>query len=81
MVGPKKIQSTFALLDVKHGRVGLLREVGGRGTDVPPTGRRVPVVITGEIVEAWGHDDGESREFEVQVTSVKIRKRRKRRKS
>ncbi len=62
-----KIQSTFALLDVKRGRVGLLKACGGEGGDA-----RIPVTITGFITRAWGNDDGESREFTVEVSKVEV---------
>ena len=62
-----KLQSDFALLDVKRGRVGLLKTCGG---DHGPA--RIPVTITGFITGAWGHDDGDSREFQVTVTKAEI---------
>ena len=62
-----KIQSTFALLDVKRGRVGLLKACGGIEGNA-----RIPVTITGFITGAWGHDDGESREFEIEVSKAEI---------
>lgn len=61
-----QLQSTFALLDVRHGRVGLLKAVGFSNENK----KLVPVVIHGFIDSAWGHDDGDSREFEVHVTKV-----------
>lgn len=67
-----KLRSKFALLDVTKGRKTLLKRVGGRGTPVERTGRSVPVVIYGDITEAWGGDDGTSREFEVRVTRVEV---------
>ena len=36
----------------------------------PNADKRVPVTITGYIVGAWGNDDGESQEFQVEVTKV-----------
>jgi hypothetical protein len=60
----KKINSGFALLDVKSGRKGLAKEVKKR---------KIPVVIKGFIVSEWGHDDGVSIEFEVEVKEVKIK--------
>ncbi len=61
------IKSDFALLDVKRGRGALFKAVGYTGRrDTSP----IPIVITGEIVGAWGEDDGTSREFEVRVISV-----------
>lgn len=66
-----KLQSSFALLDVKSGRKGLHKIVGGQGTEYPETGKRIPVTIRGFIVGAWGHDDGTSREFGVEITDIK----------
>ena len=40
----------------------------GRGGEASP----IPVIITGEIVGAWGESDGTSQEFEVRVTGVKL---------
>ena len=56
------INSTFALLDVKRGRKQLLRRLRSE--------TRIPVTITGFITHVWGHDDGTSIEFAVDVTSV-----------
>ena len=63
------IKSDFALLDVKQGRHALFKRLGytGRGDARP-----LQVVITGELVGAWGNDDGTSREFQVNVRSVKV---------
>ncbi len=55
------IDSTFALLDVKKGRVKLANRA-----EVP--GVRIPVFILGFITNVWGNDDGVSQEFEVEVT-------------
>lgn len=68
---PKRIKSKHALLDVETGRHTLFRRVGytPTGTDYP---NKVPVTITGFIVGAWGQDDGTSREFQVDVTAVRI---------
>ncbi len=57
-----KLQITYALLDVKHGRVGLKKK-----TD---KGEKIPVTIYGEISSEFGHDDGVSREFVVHVRRV-----------
>ena len=63
-----KLQVDFALLDVKRGRAGLLKACGG------PRGRvRIPVTITGFVTGAWGHDDGVSREFEIDVTEATVK--------
>ena len=60
-----RLQSDFAILDVKRGRRGLLRKLEKRP-------RPVPVTITGKIVRAWGGDDGVSQEFEVEVDRVRV---------
>jgi len=57
-----KLQSDFALLDVKRGRHKLLQEV--------LAGHRRPVTITGYLVAPLSADDGTSREFQVDVTEV-----------
>lgn len=66
---PPVIKSGFALLDVKQGRGPLFKALGytGRSGAAP-----IPVTITGFIVGAWGEDDGTSREFEIEVTEVKV---------
>lgn len=60
----KKITSRFALLDVKSGRKGLLKEVKQR---------KIPVTIKGFIINRWGNDDGTSIEFVIEVEEVKIK--------
>lgn len=70
-----KLQSDFALLDVKRGRKQLDRMVeknglsGGRTHDLP---KRIPVVIRGWITHRHGRDDGESQEFGIEVSSVEV---------
>ena len=58
-----RIKSTFALLDVKSGRKALLKLSPDHNT-------KIPVTIEGYIAGPWGHDDGESMEFNVEVTSA-----------
>lgn len=58
------IKSDFALLDVKAGRAGLFRLF-----KKDPTAK-IPVTITGYISGILGHDDGVSREFQIDVESV-----------
>lgn len=60
-----RICGDFALLDVKHGRVGLNRRFFDK-----PDAEPVEVTITGRVTGIWGHDDGESQEFEVQVDKI-----------
>jgi hypothetical protein len=64
------LKSGFALLDVKSGRKALFKALGytGRSGAAP-----IPVTITGFIVGAWGDDDGNSREFEIDVRKVETR--------
>lgn len=73
MADLKPIKSDTAILDVTKGRKALYRHVGDtpRGPEYP---NRIPVTITGYIVGAWGHDDGTSREFQVQVETVTLGK-------
>lgn len=59
-----KIDSTYALLDVKKGR----RKLAGR-VERLKEGEGIPVVIHGRIVSRWGNDDGTSIEFQVDVDS------------
>ncbi len=67
-----RLTSTFALLDIMGGRRDLLKVVGGNGfgRTKRPTGVRVPVTITGNVVGAWGGDDGTSQEFQVDVSHL-----------
>ena len=62
-----KIDSKFALLDVKNGRKKLAKMVGGFSG-----GGEINVVIYGKITHQWGHDDGESIEFAVSVQKVEV---------
>lgn len=58
----ENINSDFALLDIKRGRVQMAKRVN--------RGERIPVTIRGYIDNAHGHDDGTSIEFSVVVTSA-----------
>lgn len=64
-----KLQSDFALLDVKKGRKALAKMMpnGSKRTDAV-----IPVVIKGYISHRHGNDDGVSIEFGIDVTSVEI---------
>ena len=68
---PTEITSDFAILDVKKGRAALAKYIN---SNVRSGVRqlRVPVTITGFITDIWGNDDGESREFTLDVTNVKM---------
>lgn len=56
------INSTFALLDVKRGRVSLAKRINA--------GERIPVTIRGYINDVHSEDDGQSIEFSIEVTSA-----------
>ena len=58
------INSDFALLDVKRGRVQLQR--------VLRQGKKVKVVIHAEVDRPWSVDDGESVEFQLNVEKVEV---------
>lgn len=66
-----RISSGFAILDVKNGRNALHKHLMGRDRQRREP-YRVPVTIQGFIISPWGGDDGISREFEIDVTSVEI---------
>lgn len=68
-----KLQSDFALLDVKRGRKKLLKLIGFAGSYLGgPKRKPIPVIIHGEITGAWGYYDGISQEFEVIVKKVEV---------
>lgn len=69
-----KLQSEFALLDVKRGRKTLAKMMPKDGTYLPMD-QRIPIVIVGFISHQHGCDDGTSIEFGVEVTSVEIGKK------
>jgi len=59
----EKINSDFAILDVKRGRVELARRVNKGET-------RIPVTIRGYITDVNSRDDGTSIEFAIDVTEA-----------
>ena len=59
----EKIDSDFALLDVKRGRVKLAKRINAGET-------RIPVTIRGYITTVHSNDDGTSIEFQVDVTDA-----------
>lgn len=61
---PIKLESGFAILDVKAGRRKLARLIQRGGVDIP-------VMIRG-VVTRVGNDDGVSTEFDIRVASVVI---------
>lgn len=63
-----KLQSDYAILDVKHGRKQLAKKFGP--TKAP---EKIPVVIHGYIDGIFGSDDGVSREFNVYVKKVEVK--------
>lgn len=64
----EKINSNFAILDVKRGRVELARRIN-RGEN------RIPVTIRGYITDINSRDDGTSIEFGIEVTDAVERMR------
>jgi hypothetical protein len=62
---PQVGKITFALIDVKDGR-GPLRDL------VSDHKHKVPVRLEGFITGDWSGDDGESIEFETDVTKVTL---------
>ncbi len=64
----KIINSDFAILDVKRGRVDLARRINRGET-------RIPVTIRGYINTVHSNDDGTSIEFSLEVTSAIERER------
>ncbi len=65
-----KLESDFALLDVKRGRKTLAKKMppGSARTDAP-----IPVIIHGFITHQHGSDDGVSIEFGVDVTKIEVK--------
>lgn len=58
----------YALLDVGVGRKGLSKYYGNGKN------KKIKVLIEGEITEQYGHDDGTSIEFILNVTKLKVKK-------
>lgn len=56
------ITSEFALLDVKKGRVSLASRIR--------KGEKFNVTLRGTITGVWGHNDGISQEFQVDVDGI-----------
>jgi len=70
-----KIESGFAVLDVKKGRRALAKHFDERPCfGACPPALRVPVVITGYIDGIHGRDDGVSREFSITVEKIEVKK-------
>ena len=60
---PPKISSTYAILDVMRGRKALAKHLLKHGP--------LRVTIEAEITDAYGCDDGDSIEFNMNVLKVK----------
>ena len=58
-----RINSDFALLDIKRGRKALLKHLDEHGPQ--------EVVVTMTLNRAWGNDDGVSIEFQADVANIK----------
>lgn len=67
-----KIESSFAIIDVKKGRKKLSKhfEHRPRFGECPPS-LRIPVTITGYLEGQHSRDDGESIGFSMSVDSIK----------
>ena len=61
-----KIQSHFAVLNVKQGRKELLKQLE------QAAGMGIPVTVTGFIADPLGSDNGESQEFAIAVVQVEL---------
>jgi len=59
-----KIKSTFAILDVMKGRKALAKHLAKHGP--------VHVLIEATITDPWGSDDGDSIEFNCDVSRVTL---------
>lgn len=59
---PPKFKSTYAILDVQQGRNALRKFLAANAG--------LPVVIHAIITDPYGHDDGTSIEFNVEVVKV-----------
>lgn len=64
-----KLQSDFAILDVRRGRKKLSKHLDNNGG-------HVPVTIVGWVTGVWGSDDGTSQEFSVVVHYVDVAEER-----
>ncbi len=71
-----KIESNFAILDVRRGRATLAHQFTGCPRTGPtPVEYRIPVTIHGYISCVHSGDDGESQEFSVAVERLEMFKK------
>lgn len=63
------------MLDVGVGRSKLSKYFDQKNHDPVPIFRPKPikVIIEAEIIDQWGHDDGTSIEFELNVKKIKVK--------
>lgn len=70
-----KLQSDFALLDIRRGSRQLDKAIDNNGFSGARTHylpQRIPVIIRGWITHRHGRHDGESQEFGVEVSAVEV---------
>jgi len=68
-----KIESTFAIIDVKRGRKQLAKHFEDRPLiGECPDDLRIPVTITGYLDSQFSRDDGESIEFSMTVENIAL---------
>ena len=72
-----KVKSSgFALVDITTGRAKLAKELGGSaGYHGDKATHKIPVTLKGFIVEQYSGDDSVSREFLIDVDSIKLGKK------
>lgn len=68
------VTSDFAILDIKSGRAKVSKALGGNWEENIPSHHKIPVTIKGYIVAQYSGDDGVSREFKIDVSTVKLGK-------
>lgn len=66
-------KSDFAILDIKAGRAKVSKALGVSNEYGNPI-TKIPVTIKGFIAEQYSGDDGVSREFRIDVATVKLGK-------
>jgi len=63
---PPRITSTYLILDVMKGRKKLAKYLAASG------GAGLPVIIHATLTDEFGKDDGDSIEFNANVTRVEV---------